>query len=89
MRQVTKKSLTVHTPSYIHYIASTAGKNCVFLDSDTIAGTETYEIAKLAVGGLLNAIDGVMTGEVDNAFAFVRPPGHHAGKGNSARFLCF
>jgi len=79
----------VHTSSYIHYIAGTAGKNCVFLDSDTIAGAETYEIAKLAVGGLMNAIDGVMTGEMDNAFAFVRPPGHHAGPGNSAGFCVF
>lgn len=79
----------VHTSSYIHYIEGTAGKNCVFLDSDTIAGAETYEIAKLAVGGLMNAIDGVMTGEVDNAFAFVRPPGHHAGPGNSAGFCVF
>lgn len=79
----------VHTSSYIHYIAGTAGKNCVFLDSDTIAGAETYEIAKLAVGGLMNAIDSVMTGEVDNAFAFVRPPGHHAVPGNSAGFCVF
>ena len=45
-----------------------------------------YEIARLAVGGVLNAVDAVMTGEVDNAFAFVRPPGHHAGAGNSEGF---
>ena len=43
----------VHTSSYIDYIAGTAGKSCVFLDSDTIASAETYEIAKLAVGGLM------------------------------------
>jgi acetoin utilization deacetylase AcuC-like enzyme len=79
----------VHTPSYINYIAGTAGKNCVFLDSDTIAGPDTYEIAKLAVGGLCNAIDAVMTGEVDNAFALVRPPGHHADVENSAGFCVF
>jgi acetoin utilization deacetylase AcuC-like enzyme len=79
----------VHTPSYINYIAGTAGKNCVFLDSDTIAGPDTYEIAKLAVGGLCNAIDAVMTGEVDNAFALVRPPGHHADAENSAGFCVF
>ncbi len=79
----------VHTPSYINYIAGTAGKDCVFLDSDTIAGPDTYEIAKLAVGGLCNAIDAVMTGEVDNAFALVRPPGHHADAENSAGFCVF
>jgi acetoin utilization deacetylase AcuC-like enzyme len=79
----------VHTLSYIDFIAGTAGKSLVFLDSDTIASAETYEIAKLAVGGLCNAIDGVMTGEVDNAFALVRPPGHHASAGNSAGFCIF
>jgi len=79
----------VHTLPYIDSIACTAGKSCTFLDPDTVASAETYEIAKLAVGGVLNAIDAVMTGEVDNAFAFVRPPGHHAGPDNSAGFCVF
>ncbi|PKN82810.1 MAG: histone deacetylase, partial [Deltaproteobacteria bacterium HGW-Deltaproteobacteria-1] len=79
----------VHTLSYIERIASTAGKSCVILDPDTSACAETYEIARLAVGGACNAIDAVMTQEVDNAFAFIRPPGHHAGAGNSAGFCIF
>ncbi|KAF0154668.1 MAG: histone deacetylase family protein [Syntrophaceae bacterium] len=79
----------VHMSPYIDHIAGTAGKDYVFLDSDTIAGPDTYEIAKLAVGGLCNAIDAVMTGEVDNAFALVRPPGHHADAENSAGFCVF
>jgi acetoin utilization deacetylase AcuC-like enzyme len=79
----------VHTLPYIDQVASTAGKNCVFLDSDTIACGETYEIAKLAAGGMCNAIDSVMTGEVENAFALVRPPGHHASAGSSAGFCVF
>ncbi len=79
----------VHTESYIERIAGTAGKSCVILDPDTSTCAETYEIAKLAVGGACNAIDAVMTQEVDNAFAFIRPPGHHAGAGNSAGFCIF
>ena len=79
----------VHTKSYIDRVADTSGKSHVILDPDTITSAETYEISKLAVGGLCNAIDAVMTGEADNAFAFVRPPGHHAGAGNSAGFCVF
>ncbi len=37
-----------------------------------------YEIAALAVGGTRRAIDAVLRGEVNNAYALVRPPGHHA-----------
>jgi len=79
----------VHTPHYIDFVASTAGKSHVILDPDTMTSAETYEISKLAVGGLLNAIDAVIAGDVDNAFAFVRPPGHHAEKDTAAGFCVF
>lgn len=41
-------------------------------------GPSSYEIAVLAAGGCLAAVDAVVAGEVDNAYALVRPPGHHA-----------
>ena len=64
-------------------------KRSVYLDPDTATSPETYEIAKLAVGGVCNAIDSVIEGKVDNAFAFVRPPGHHAEKDTAAGFCVF
>jgi len=79
----------VHSLSYINFIASTAGKDCVMLDPDTMTSPDTYCTAKLAVGGACNAVDQVLSGSVDNAFAFVRPPGHHAGKENAAGFCIF
>lgn len=79
----------VHTPHYINFVASTAGKDHVILDPDTMTCAATYETAKLAAGGMLNAIDAVVSGDVDNAFALVRPPGHHAGASNSAGFCVF
>jgi len=79
----------VHSPSYIGLVASTAGKSYYSLDADTQTSPESYDTAKLAVGGVLNAIEAVMTGQVDNAFAFVRPPGHHAGKERGAGFCLF
>lgn len=41
-------------------------------------GPSSYEIAALAAGGALAAVEAVVAGEVDNAYALVRPPGHHA-----------
>ncbi|MCX7635075.1 MAG: histone deacetylase, partial [Syntrophales bacterium] len=59
------------------------------LDPDTSTTPYTYDTAKLAVGGLLNAVDAVMAGEADNAMAFIRPPGHHAGQSHAAGFCIF
>jgi acetoin utilization deacetylase AcuC-like enzyme len=50
---------------------------------------ETYDIALLAVGGILDATDRVMKGELDNAFCAVRPPGHHAEVDQAMGFCYF
>lgn len=79
----------VHLPSYIEAIAATAGKRIYMLDPDTITTAETYDIARLAAGGVINAVDSVLSAETDNAFALVRPPGHHAQRGRAAGFCIF
>jgi len=56
---------------------------------DTVVSPESYEVALLAAGGTLKAADLVMAGKFRNAFAFVRPPGHHAGPGYSMGFCVF
>ena len=45
---------------------------------DTLVSADSYEVAHFATGGVLNAVDAVMAGQVKNAFCAVRPPGHHA-----------
>ena len=41
-------------------------------------GPGSFDIALLAAGGVIRAVEVVVTGEVANAYALVRPPGHHA-----------
>ena len=50
---------------------------------------ESYDIALLAAGGVMAAVDAVMQGEVDNAFCAVRPPGHHAERDRAMGFCFF
>ena len=45
---------------------------------DTDITPNSWQVATLAAGGVLNAVDSVVTGKARNAFCAVRPPGHHA-----------
>jgi acetoin utilization deacetylase AcuC-like enzyme len=56
---------------------------------DTRVSEKSLEIARLAAGGVLAAVDAVMGGRVANAFAVVRPPGHHATPDRGMGFCVF
>lgn len=68
----------VHTEHYLRQLELTASRAPSYLDPDTGLSTESNQVARLAAGGVLAAVDAVMAGETRNAFAAIRPPGHHA-----------
>ncbi|MGA2403226.1 MAG: histone deacetylase [Syntrophobacteraceae bacterium] len=80
---------TVHAPRYIYRFEEACMLDLGELDgADNQICPQTYETALLAVGGILNSVDMLMEGKIDNAFCAVRPPGHHA-ETNKALGFCF
>jgi len=60
-----------------------------YFDSDTAVSPKTYEASLYSVGGNLEAADQIMDGNIKNAFALVRPPGHHSNSYKFAGFCIF
>jgi len=79
----------VHQRQHISHIQDVAKKGGGWLDADTVMSPESYEVALYAVGGAIRAMETVMDGEVNSAFALVRPPGHHATPWRAMGFCLF
>ena len=88
-RSVTDAEITrIHEREYLTLIRETVGR-AVSLDADTFTSPETYEVARLAAGAAVQAVDHVIDGgRGTRAMALVRPPGHHAER-NRAMGFCF
>jgi acetoin utilization deacetylase AcuC-like enzyme len=77
-----------HLPEYIAAVERTSHLDRFDFDPDTHTSRDSYQTALLAAGGVLTAVETVLDGAADNAFALVRPPGHHALP-NRAMGFCF
>jgi acetoin utilization deacetylase AcuC-like enzyme len=67
----------VHPAEYREALAALAGRRAQ-LDPDTLTSPGSWDAARLAAGAAVDAVRATMTGRARNAFALVRPPGHHA-----------
>lgn len=78
-----------HPRRYIELVRteSAAGQGTLST-GDTQFGPRSLEAALQAVGGVLGAVDAVMTGVHRRAFCAVRPPGHHA-RAEQGMGFCF
>jgi acetoin utilization deacetylase AcuC-like enzyme len=79
----------VHDADYLRLVKGTAGR-AVALDPDTFTSPESYEVARLAAGAAVSAVDHVLRqGGNARALALVRPPGHHAELNKAMGFCLF
>jgi acetoin utilization deacetylase AcuC-like enzyme len=79
----------VHTPDHIWQIDATARTEFTQLDPDTYACSDSAQAARLAAGGLIDLTLAVLGGSLDNGFALLRPPGHHAEADRAMGFCLF
>jgi acetoin utilization deacetylase AcuC-like enzyme len=82
--------LRCHAADYLRIVNEDVTEGLHRLSTgDTPLSARSLEVAQLAAGGLLTAVDEVLTGRLRNAFAVVRPPGHHATPKKGMGFCLF
>lgn len=89
-RKATKQEiLFFHTDNHYEHIRSLNDSISVNAGISAPTGIGSFDIALLSSGGVIEAIDRVIDGDVDNAYALVRPPGHHAMPNKAMGFCLF
>jgi len=81
--------LLVHSAQHVARVDRSSSEGGGWLDGDTVTSPESYEAAIYAAGGTAKATEKVIEGDVESAFALVRPPGHHATRTDAMGFCLF
>ena len=89
-RSTKQQIAMVHDLNYVEkLLESVPERGWSQIDPDTVMCPETGEATLRAVGAVIEAVDGVISGTFDNAFCAVRPPGHHAEPNHGMGFCFF
>ena len=89
-RKATKEEILLfHTENHYDHIKSLNESISVNAGISAPTGIGSFDIALLSTGGVIEALDHIIEGKVDNAYALVRPPGHHAMPNKAMGFCLF
>ncbi|HSW09724.1 MAG TPA: histone deacetylase [Bacillota bacterium] len=88
VRPATERELRrIHHEDYVRRLEDMAGRGGGNLDWDTVVTSKSHEVARLAAGGCLAAVDAAFSESGPHAsLCLVRPPGHHAFPGRGTGF---
>ncbi len=79
----------VHDPRYVAALHDLATRGGGWVDADTMVAPDSVDVALLAAGAAVAAVDATLDGVAARAFALVRPPGHHATPARGMGFCLF
>lgn len=79
----------LHTPAYLERVQAVARAGGGDVGVGAPISSNGYDVARRSAGCALAAVDAVMRGEVQRAYALTRPPGHHAEPDRGMGFCVF
>jgi acetoin utilization deacetylase AcuC-like enzyme len=79
----------IHDQAHVQSVKALVERGGGYIDADTVTSPGSWEAALRAAGGLVEAVDAVSSGRLQNAVCLVRPPGHHATPNRSMGFCLF
>jgi acetoin utilization deacetylase AcuC-like enzyme len=79
----------IHDPALVDAVRALVQRGGGYIDADTVTSPGSWEAALRAAGGLVEAVDKIAAGQLQNAVCLVRPPGHHATPHRSMGFCLF
>jgi acetoin utilization deacetylase AcuC-like enzyme len=78
-----------HSSAYIDFVRRLSEQGGGDAGDGALFSAGGYEIAALASGTCISAVESVLDGRATNAYALVRPPGHHAERDRGRGFCLF